>query len=73
MKVEPGQLRCWKHRDCELDGGRCFIIFKCDGKFVASHGRTMEFYWSIIANDKLMSGWPNSVIEHSSEVISERG
>ena len=71
IKVETGQLRCWKSRDYGVGESGCFIVFEPEGNFVAPHGRTMEYYWSIIVDDKLLSGWPNSIIEHASEVISE--
>jgi hypothetical protein len=64
--VQVGQLRKFNHT------GGVFTVVELQGKFHARGGLgKRENYYVILADGELQSGWPKSLLEDESKIVSQ--
>ena len=64
--VKVGQLRKFNHT------GEIFTVVECQGKFYAPGGISkIENYFSILTAGEIQSGWPSSLLEDESKIVSK--
>ena len=63
--VQVGQLRKFNHT------GSVFTVVELQGKFHAAGLDKRENYYVILADGELQSGWPKSLLEDESKIVSQ--
>lgn len=64
--VRVGQLRKFNYT------GAIFTVVECQGKFYAPGGISkIENYFSILTEGEIQSGWPSSLLEDESKIVSK--